>query len=119
MADLFISYASQDRTYVSLLVEELQSQGWTVWWDRDIDVGSSFDKRIEDAIDNALCIVVVWSEHSVNSDWVRAEAAEGLQRDILVPVLLDEVKPPLLFRQKQSISLVQWKAHGAADGASG
>ncbi len=109
MADLFVSYSSEDRDYVRVIVAELESQGWTVWWDRDIEVGSSFDKTIEKAIDDTLCIVVIWSATSVDSDWVRAEAAEGLQRNILVPVLLDDVKPPLLFRQKQAISLVEWK----------
>jgi tetratricopeptide (TPR) repeat protein len=116
MSDLFVSYASEDRSYVQQLVLEFENQGWTVWWDRKLDVGVSFDKSIEAALDDALCIVVVWSVHSVASDWVRAEAAEGLERNVLVPVLLDEIKPPLLFRQKQAISLVEWKREG--DGAS-
>jgi len=112
MADLFISYASADRELVAALVHEFEDQGWSVWWDRHIEVGTSFDDRIEEAIDQARCIVVVWSEKSIRSDWVRAEAAEGLKRNILVPVLLDDVKPPLLFRQKQALSLIDWKRRG-------
>jgi tetratricopeptide (TPR) repeat protein len=114
MTDLFLSYASEDRESAKALVREFESQGWTVWWDRLIEVGSSFDKSIEDAIDSALCIVVIWSNSSIGSDWVRAEASEGLARNILVPILLDDVKPPLLFRQKQAISLLEWK-RGKAD----
>jgi len=110
MSDLFISYASEDRSYVVELVKEFESQGFTVWWDYHIEPGTSFDRRIEEALDDSSCVVVVWSEYSINSDWVRAEAAEGLARNILLPILLDEVKPPLLFRQKQAISLVDWKA---------
>lgn len=110
MSDLFISYASEDRSYVMELVEEFESQGFTVWWDHHIEPGTSFDRSIEEALDDSSCVVVVWSEYSINSDWVRAEAAEGLARNILLPILLDDVKPPLLFRQKQAISLVDWKA---------
>jgi tetratricopeptide (TPR) repeat protein len=109
MADLFVSYSSEDREYVAMIVAELEDQGWTVWWDRQIEIGSSFDKSIEKAIDTAGCLLVVWSTASINSDWVRAEAAEGLQRNILVPVLIDDVRPPLLFRQKQAVSLIDWK----------
>ena len=112
MSDLFVSYASEDRPWVARLVAEFESQGWTVWWDRDIKTGTSFDVSIEAALDDSRCVVVVWSEASIKSDWVRAEAAEGLERNILIPVLLDNVKPPLLFRQKQAISLIEWKSQG-------
>ncbi|MGD8416410.1 MAG: toll/interleukin-1 receptor domain-containing protein, partial [Pseudomonadales bacterium] len=114
MSDLFISYASQDREVIQKLVAALEAQGWNVWWDRHIDIGSNFDDRIEKAISETLCIVVVWSKHSIGSNWVRAEATEGLERNILVPILIDDVRPPLLFRQKQSISLVDWR-HGTQE----
>jgi len=115
MADLFVSYASEDRVWVARLVAEFEAQGWTVWWDRQIKPGTSFDVSIEAALHGSKCVVVVWSEASVKSDWVRAEAAEGLERNILIPVLLDGVKPPLLFRQKQAISLIDWKLQGQID----
>ena len=47
----------------------------------------------------------VWSAHSVNSDWVRTEAHEGLDRGVLVPVSIDDVKPPLAFRRTQTAVL--------------
>ena len=34
MADIFVSYASDDRDRVQSLVEALEAEGWTVWWDR-------------------------------------------------------------------------------------
>jgi tetratricopeptide (TPR) repeat protein len=63
---------------------------------------------IEAAIDQARCVIVIWSVTSTNSDWVRAEAAEGLERGVLVPVLFDDVRPPLLFRQQQACRLIDW-----------
>ena len=105
MSDVFVSYASQDRARVVPLVEALERRGWTVWWDRKIDAGTAFDREIEAAIDEAKCIVVVWSENSVQSDWVRSEASEGLARGILAPVTIDAVRPPLAFRLTQTIDL--------------
>ena len=105
MTDVFVSYASTDRDRVIPLVEIIERAGWSVWWDREIGAGTAFDREIEKAIDQAHCIVVVWSEASVESEWVRTEANEGLERKILVPVAIDEVRLPLAFRRAQTIKL--------------
>lgn len=108
MADIFISYASADRDRIRPLVESLEADGFSVWWDRHISTGESFDRVIERELDAASCVVVVWSAGSVESDWVRNEAAEGLARGVLVPVLIDDVRPPLAFRGTQTASLLGW-----------
>ncbi|MBT8147910.1 MAG: alpha/beta fold hydrolase [Gammaproteobacteria bacterium] len=102
MADFFISYASEDRQRVAPIADFLESQGWSVWWDRRLNAGTSFDREIERELDAASCVVVVWSKFSIESDWVRAEAEEGLTRGALVPVLIDPVRPPLAFRRIQA-----------------
>lgn len=105
MADIFASYASEDRDRVEPLVEALQQPSRDVWWDRELIAGPSFDEKIEEALDGASCVVVVWSEHSVKSHWVRAE---GLNRNVLVPLLIDDVRPPLAFRIAQTARLTDW-----------
>jgi hypothetical protein len=67
-----------------------------------------FDEVIEEALDAAKCVVVLWSTASVASSWVRAEAAEAMHRKILVPVLIEHVKIPLEFRRLQAADLSQW-----------
>lgn len=106
MADIFVSYSSSDRERVRPIVEALETAGWSVWWDRKIEAGRAFDREIEQAIDTAKSVLVVWSEHSIDSDWVRNEASEGLDRGVLVPVALDDVRPPLAFRRQQTIDLI-------------
>lgn len=116
MADIFVSYATEDRNRIKPLVEALKAEGWSVWWDRNLVAGPSFDEKIEEAIDAARCVVVAWSEHSVKSRWCRTEANEGLERQILVPLLIDDVRPPLAFRSSQSASLHGWpQDHGEMD----
>ena len=109
MADIFISYASEDRARVRPLADALGRQGWSVWWDRtSIRTGKTFDEAIGEALTGAQCVVVVWTSQSVNSHWVRDEATVGRDRGILVPVSMDGVKPPLGFRQFQTAHLIEW-----------
>jgi len=96
-------------------VELLERQNYSVWWDRSLSTGTAFDKEIELELDNAQCVLVMWSYASVMSDWVRAEASDALGRSILVPVFIDDVKPPLIFRNIQTISLVGWPSSRSAD----
>ena len=50
MKDIFISYASEDRAIAQRLAAGLEQSGISVWWDRQIQVGSEWDKTIEDAL---------------------------------------------------------------------
>ena len=108
MTDLFISYASEDLERVRPLVAALKDQGWSVWWDRALVAGPSYEDKIEKALEAARCVVIVWSRHSIKSQWVRTEAHEGLEREILVPLLIDDVKPPLAYRIAQTAKLLDW-----------
>src|SRR4029453_689346 len=110
MSDIFLSYASQDRSRVRPLINALERHGWSVWWDRRVLPGKSYDQVIEDALQSARCVVVVWSKVSVQSDWVRTEAEAARQRQILVPVLIDPgVHIPLAFSLIQAASLWDWQ----------
>jgi hypothetical protein len=108
MTDVFISYANGDRERARDIANALSARGWSVWWDRKIKAGQTFDEVIERELDTAKNIVVLWSGTSVVSEWVKNEAAVAAQRRVLVPVLLDDVKLPLEFRRKQTIDLVGW-----------
>jgi hypothetical protein len=108
MSDIFLSYASEDRDRVTGIVAWFQTEGWTVWWDRRILPGENWDGTIEEALSAARCVVVVWTERSVLSEWVRIEANFGRERAILVPVILDDVRIPVTFRHLQAASLSAW-----------
>jgi TIR domain len=109
MSDIFISYAREDQTRAILLADLLAQRGWTVWWDRNIPAGKSFDEVIESELDLAKCVIVLWSKVSVSSDWVKAEAAEGAGRGILIPVAGENVRLPLEFRRLQTIMVSNWQ----------
>ena len=106
---IFMSYASVDRPRIELLVKTLEGQGLDVWWDRDIPRGKSFNRVIEEALQQAKCVIVIWSRASVASEWVFNEASDARKRQIMVPVLIDDVEPPLEFRHLQAARLVDWR----------
>lgn len=113
MSDIFISYARSDKNRAKQLADVMARRGWSVWWDRNIPPGRTFDEIIEQALDTARCVIVLWSGESVASNWVKAEAADALTRGILVPVLIENVKIPLEFRRIQAADLSDWQ--GASD----
>ena len=113
MSEIFLSYAREDRSIAAQLAGALRARGWSVWWDREIATGKPFDDAIENALSDARCVIVLWSAASVASDWVKSEASEGRARGILLPVLIEEVNPPLQFKRIQAVRLIDWRAASA------
>jgi len=113
MDDIFISYASPDRDRARMLADALAERGKRVWWDRTIPPGRVFDEVIQEALQTAKCIVVLWSAESVKSNWVKTEAAEGVTHGKLVPALVEPIAPPIEFRRIQAADLSDWS--GATD----
>jgi hypothetical protein len=107
--DIFFSYAHQDQARVAPVVAALEARGWSVFWDRRIPAGQTWRGHLGRALDQARCVVVAWSKHSINSEWVIEEAERGRRRHVLVPVLLDPVDSPLGFGGIQAADLVGWR----------
>jgi hypothetical protein len=108
VSDIFISYAREDRDKAKLLADGLVNQGWSVWWDRRIVPGKLFDRVIEEEISSSKCVIVLWSKSSVTSDWVRSEAEEGRNRGILIPVIIEDTRIPMAYRNMQAADLIGW-----------
>lgn len=108
MSDIFISYSREDKPKAEKIARALEQHGWSVWWDRKIPVGKSFDKIIEEQLSCAKCVMVLWSNHSIHSNWVKEEASEGQSRNMLAPVMIDKVRIPLGFRRLQTANLSAW-----------
>ena len=108
MATVFLSYAREDSRRVRPLAAALEKDGHIVWWDEQVPGGDQFTQAIQGALDEADAVVVSWSENSVQSAWVRDEAAYARDRGKLVPVSIDGSLPPLGFREYQAIDLSSW-----------
>ncbi len=109
MTDVFISYSRNDRDKVQFIAEALEREGIGVWWDPEIPPGESFSKVIDRQLKAAKCIIVVWSQSSIHSNWVQEEADDGQMRNLLVPVMIDEVDLPRGFKRLQTADLRNWR----------
>jgi TIR domain/Pentapeptide repeats (8 copies) len=94
---LFISYSSKDDTLARRLHADLQDQGVRCWFaSEDMKIGDEIRSRIDEAIHLQEKLLLLLSEHSLASTWVKneVEAAfekeEKQQRLVLFPVRLDE-----------------------------
>lgn len=114
MADVFISYASEDRERVRPLAEALIARGLSVWWDRALAAGDDYAAVIRRELDAAKAVLAVWTSASVASPWVRDEAGRARDAGRLVPVLLDRVEIPLGFGQVHAEDLTAWTGQARA-----
>ena len=93
-----------------------REDGWNVFWDRDIEAGSHWSDELQRRLDSARCVIVLWSRTSRESFWVHGEAARAFERDVYLPVSLDDSHPPRLFSSAQTLSISRWaRGGGTAD----
>jgi len=108
MSDIFISYKREDQATARKLANALESEGWTVWWDPKLRAGERFNDVIESALNEAKCVIVLWSKRSVQSLYVKDEATHALNRKKLVPVTIEQVELPFRFEELHTPSLFNW-----------
>jgi TolB-like protein len=113
LPDIFLSYGHDDEVTARRFAEGFERAGFSVWWDSSIRSGEAFDAAIEQALEDASVVVVLWSKSSVQSRWVRAEATLAERNKTLLPVMIEACKRPIMFELTHTADLSHWR--GAAD----
>jgi hypothetical protein len=107
---VFVSYGHPDKPLVEPLVNYLASQGLVVLWDEYLTQGAEFRPAIQKAIEQAACVVVVWTPKSVRSRFVRGEATLADGEGILRPVVMGKhVRIPVDFNELSHTNLTGWR----------
>jgi serine/threonine-protein kinase len=109
--DIFVSYKAEDRPRINPLVDALEADGFSIWWDAHISGGANWRRDIEEHLDAAKCVIVAWTKRSVGpeGEFVRDEAARARRHGTYLPICFDAVDPPLGFGEVQALSLKGWK----------
>ena len=96
ISPLFISYSHSDIKFVDKVDSQLNKKGIRFWRDiHDMKAGR-METQIDRAIHQNPIVLLVLSEHSLNSDWVEHEVRtarqleKDMERDVLCPVALDD-----------------------------
>jgi hypothetical protein len=108
MADIFLSYSTEDHEKVRKLADALKHEGWDVFWDRGIPVGKNWGEVIEEELPRAKAITSLWSSSSVKSNYVWAESNYGLQHKKLLPAMIGKADVPILFSLIEYADLTKW-----------
>src|SRR6266567_3849792 len=123
----FISYSSKHQAFVERLYADLQANDVRCWYAReDLKIGDEFRSHIDEAIRVYDKLIVILSQHSVESSWVEYEVNKALKKEqaqgklVLFPLKLDEtiMETPeawaAAIRKKRHIGdFTTWKAHDA------
>ncbi|GHO98885.1 hypothetical protein KSF_089330 [Reticulibacter mediterranei] len=93
----FISYSSKDQGFAARLHTDLQSNGVRCWFaPHDLKIGDHYHQRIDEAIRLYDKLIIILSEHAVQSSWVEREVVSARekedrqQRPVLFPIRLDD-----------------------------
>jgi len=108
MSDIFISYAREDLERTRQLANVLGSLGWKVFIDRRIPAGKTWADYIGKELEEAKCVIVIWSKASLVSRFVKLEANNALAKGKLIPVLIEDVSPPFEFSDLHAADLSKW-----------
>jgi hypothetical protein len=107
MPGVFLSYSRVDAAIGRQVIAGLRALGVDCWWDEDLP-GVPWQEELERQINALTALVVIWSQASRNSKFVRAEAALAMSSDKLVNVLVGIEQPPFPFNGINGLPLDGW-----------
>ena len=91
----FISYSTKDQEFAERLHTDLQNKNVRCWFaPHDVQGGRKLHEQIDEAIRVHEKVLLILSEHSMNSEWVKTEIAKARKREmrerkpVLFPVRL-------------------------------
>ncbi|MEZ5938572.1 MAG: TIR domain-containing protein [Hyphomonadaceae bacterium] len=109
MTDIFLSYRREDRAQAISIAQALRKEGLDVFFDADLEGGVSWVTELNDRLQDAHVVIVLWSQGSLDSPHVNAEALIGFERQALVPVAIESgLKIHAPFNILQTTDLAGW-----------
>ena len=100
LGKIFVSYSHADGRFVRRLRNRLESHGYRIWLDeKELVAGDPLSHRISEGIDDAKVVLVIVSEASVRSKWLRFEVNHATERMVegkcrIIPIIIDSARLP-------------------------
>lgn len=90
--DVFVSYSRKDEKIVHDIINQLEKEGFTIWYDiNGIESGDAFKKVIVNAIKNSKVVLFISSVNSNKSTWTAKEIALAIdEKKPVIPLKLDD-----------------------------
>ncbi len=104
---VFVSHAHVDNDLCDVYVQAIRDRGFDVWYDQtNLQAGKQLSIEIEHYLDISKAFIVMLSQASILSPWVRLETDtyQELELDdldrILIPVRIEACEVPSLLRSR-------------------
>lgn len=111
--DVFLAYSRSDETEANALKLALKRWGYSVWYDQDILPGVDWRREIVEQYRKSDCIVVLLSESSLNSTYLKMYIKRAIERGNLIAVAiqdrLDDVAISGLLGNVQVFDVSDWR----------
>jgi adenylate cyclase len=116
MSEVFVSYARSTEAQARQIGEALRALGYDVWRDDELPAHRSYAEVIEERLQAAKVVVVIWSAEAVKSEWVQSEADTARTDRKLVQLTVDGSKLPRPFDRIQCADMSGWTGDVEAPG---
>ena len=108
MADVFISYARSTVECAEALARLVEANGHSVWYDARLPAHRAYADVIQEQLDAAKAVLIIWSREAVRSQWVRSEADRARINGTLVQLRIDDCALPMPFDQIECPVVERW-----------
>jgi hypothetical protein len=105
-ADVFLSYSNKDGAQIQDIADELEGRQLSVWYDQGLIAGQPYREVLRQRIENVKAVVVLWTENSIRSKWVKAEADLADRQNKLICLrdpALEATRIPMPFAANEHI----------------
>ena len=123
----FISYSSKDEDFAKRLYADLQEKGVRCWLaSEDLEIGAETRSTIDETIHNHDKLLLILSENSVQSSWVKKEVETAFEKEqeqgrlMLFPIRIDDAVMRIkvgwaadIRRSRNIGDFTEWKNHAA------
>ncbi|HZK98862.1 MAG TPA: TIR domain-containing protein [Caulobacteraceae bacterium] len=106
--DIFVSYARSTELFARQITDTLSEIGYSVWRDEQLPAHRAYAEVIEERLNQAKAVLVIWSPDAIRSEWVRSEADRARQQRKLVQLSVGSLIPPMPFDQIQCPDFSDW-----------
>ena len=114
---IFISYAHKDAQTVVPILEEMQKNGFRLWYDLGIEAGTEWPEYIAERLEGCHTVIAFMSDHAASSRNCRNEINEALnlEKDMLVIHLSETKLTPGMRLQLNSTQSMFYYHHTSMD----
>jgi hypothetical protein len=103
---IFISYSRSDAGYAKKLAQALEDEGFAVWNDYRIGLGTSWPRVIQEQLDDSSAVIVLMTPRAYESEWVQNELSRAKRKQkAIFPLLLEGVEPWLSVESTQYLDV--------------